>query len=34
MLGSEDTCFDRILADGFDGVCLDILVAFEYFEET
>jgi cysteinyl-tRNA synthetase len=32
MLGSEDAYLDRILSAGFDGVYLDIIEAFEYFE--
>ncbi|HPC15579.1 MAG TPA: endo alpha-1,4 polygalactosaminidase [Candidatus Hydrogenedentes bacterium] len=34
ILGSADAYLDRILAAGFDGVYLDIIDAFEYFEET
>ena len=31
-MGSPDAYLDRILAAGFDGVYLDIIDAFEYFE--
>jgi cysteinyl-tRNA synthetase len=33
IFGSEDAYLDRIVAAGFDGVYLDIIDAFEYFEE-
>ncbi|NIA16379.1 MAG: hypothetical protein GWP08_20150 [Nitrospiraceae bacterium] len=33
ILGSATAYLDRILAAGFDGVYLDIVDAFEYFEE-
>jgi len=32
IYGSENAYFDRIIASGFDGVYLDIIEAFEYFE--
>ena len=32
ILGSEEAYLDKILAVGFDGVYLDIIDAFEYFE--
>lgn len=32
IFGSEDAYLDRIVAAGFDGVYLDIIDAFEYFE--
>ena len=32
IFGSDDAYLDRILAAGFDGVYLDIIDAFEYFE--
>jgi cysteinyl-tRNA synthetase len=32
IFGSEDAYLDRILEAGFDGVYLDIIDAFEYFE--
>ena len=32
VMGSPDAYLDRILAAGFDGVYLDIIDAFEYFE--
>ncbi|MBN1461010.1 MAG: endo alpha-1,4 polygalactosaminidase [Armatimonadetes bacterium] len=34
ILGSADSYLDRILAAGFDGVYLDIIDAFEYFENS
>ena len=33
VFGSPDSYLDRILAPGFDGVYLDIIDAFEYFED-
>ncbi|MBM4352364.1 MAG: hypothetical protein FJ109_00990 [Deltaproteobacteria bacterium] len=33
LLGSSDSYLDRILAAGFDGVYLDIIDAFQWFEE-
>ncbi|HIJ64637.1 MAG TPA: hypothetical protein HPP77_01695 [Candidatus Hydrogenedentes bacterium] len=33
IFGSEDAYLDRILEAGFDGAYLDIIDAFEYFEE-
>ena len=33
IFGDEDTYLDRIIKAGFDGVYLDIIDAFEYFEE-
>jgi len=33
LYGSEGSYLDRILASGFDGVYLDIIDAFEYFEQ-
>ena len=33
LFGSPDAYLDRILAAGFDGVYLDIIDAFEYFEQ-
>jgi cysteinyl-tRNA synthetase len=33
VYGSQDAYLDRILAAGFDGVYLDIIDAYEYFEE-
>ena len=33
LLGSPEAYLDRILAAGFDGAYLDIIDAFEYFEE-
>ncbi len=33
IFGSQDAYLDKILASGFDGVYLDIIDAFEYFEE-
>jgi len=33
MFGSQSSYLDRILAAGFDGAYLDIIDAFEYFEE-
>ncbi|MGP1532348.1 MAG: endo alpha-1,4 polygalactosaminidase, partial [Treponema sp.] len=32
IFGSDGAYLDRILAAGFDGVYLDIIDAFEYFE--
>jgi cysteinyl-tRNA synthetase len=32
ILGGENAYLDKILAAGFDGVYLDIIDAFEYFE--
>ena len=32
IFGSEDAYLDKIIAAGFDGVYLDIIDAFEYFE--
>jgi cysteinyl-tRNA synthetase len=32
IYGSQDAYLDKILAKGFDGVYLDIIDAFEYFE--
>lgn len=34
ILGHPEAYLDRILAAGFDGVYLDIIDAFEYYEET
>ncbi len=34
IFGSPDAYLDRILAAGFDGVYLDIIDAFEYFENA
>jgi len=34
ILGSPNAYLDKILAAGFDGVYLDIIDAFEYFEES
>ncbi len=34
ILGTPDSYLDRILAAGFDGVYLDIIDAFEYFENS
>ena len=34
LYGSEDSYLDRIIAAGFDGVYLDIIDAYEYFEEA
>ena len=33
LLGGEGSCLDRIVEAGFDGVVLDIIDAFYYFEE-
>ena len=33
IFGSEDSYLDKILASGFDGVYLDIIDAFEYYED-
>ena len=33
LFGSEDSCLDKILSAGFDGVYLDVIDAYEYFEE-
>lgn len=33
ILGNEEAYLDRILAAGFDGVYLDIIDAFEYYED-
>jgi cysteinyl-tRNA synthetase len=33
IFGNEEAYLDRILAAGFDGVYLDIIDAYEYFEE-
>ncbi|MCX5769013.1 MAG: hypothetical protein NTZ09_01885 [Candidatus Hydrogenedentes bacterium] len=33
ILGGPDAYLDRIITAGFDGVYLDIIDAFEYFEE-
>ncbi len=33
IYGSNDSYLDRILSSGFDGVYLDIIDAYEYFEE-
>lgn len=33
LFGSKDSCLDRILAAGFDGAYLDVVDAYEYFEE-
>jgi cysteinyl-tRNA synthetase len=33
ILGAPDRPLDRIVADGYDGVYLDIVDAFEYWEE-
>jgi cysteinyl-tRNA synthetase len=32
LYGNDDACLDRILEAGFDGMYLDIIDAFEYFE--
>lgn len=34
IFGSPDSYLDRIIAAGFDGVLLDVVDAFEYFEPT
>lgn len=34
IFGQKDAYLDRILDAGFDGVYLDIIDAFEYFETT
>jgi cysteinyl-tRNA synthetase len=34
LFGSGDAYLDRILASGFDGVYLDIIDGFEYFEDV
>ncbi|MFC0877589.1 endo alpha-1,4 polygalactosaminidase [Saccharicrinis sp. FJH2] len=33
IFGSNDAYLDKVIAAGFDGVYLDIIDAFEYFEE-
>jgi len=33
ILGSSDSYLDKIISKGFDGVYLDIIDAYEYFEE-
>ena len=33
LFGGEDSCLDQIIAAGFDGVYLDVIDAYEYFEE-
>jgi len=33
IFGTESAYLDQILNSGFDGVYLDIIDAFEYFEE-
>jgi cysteinyl-tRNA synthetase len=33
ILGRDDAPFDRIVADGYDGIYLDIIDAFEFWEE-
>lgn len=33
IFGSDDAYLDRIIASGFDGVYLDIIDAFEYYEQ-
>ena len=33
LMGTEGACLDRIVAAGFDGVVLDIIDAFVFFEE-
>jgi cysteinyl-tRNA synthetase len=32
LMGRDDSCLDRIMDAGFDGVYLDIIDAFWYFE--
>jgi cysteinyl-tRNA synthetase len=32
IIGGEDSYLNKIIAAGFDGVYLDIIDAFEYFE--
>jgi cysteinyl-tRNA synthetase len=34
IFGNPDSYLDKILSKGFDGVYLDIIDAFEYFEEN
>ena len=34
IFGSDESYLDKIIAAGFDGVYLDIIDAFEYFEDT
>lgn len=34
LYGSPDSCLDRILGAGFDGVFLDVVDVFHYFEEN
>jgi cysteinyl-tRNA synthetase len=34
LFGDEESYLDQILSRGFDGVYLDIIDAFEYFEQT
>ena len=34
LFGDADAYLDRILASGFDGVYLDIVDGFQYFEDT
>ncbi|MDA0338024.1 MAG: endo alpha-1,4 polygalactosaminidase [bacterium] len=34
LFGADDAYLDRILAAGFDGVYLDIIDAFDYFEQN
>jgi cysteinyl-tRNA synthetase len=33
LFGTEEAYLDQILAAGFDGVYLDVIDAYEYFEE-
>ncbi len=34
IFGSDDSYLDRIISSGFDGVYLDIIDAYEYFEDN
>lgn len=33
LFGSEDSYLDKILSAGFDGVYLDVVDAYEYYED-
>lgn len=33
LFGQSDSYLDKVLAAGFDGVYLDVVDAYEYFEE-
>lgn len=33
IFGSEDSYLDKIIDQGFDGVYLDIIDAYEYYQE-